>query len=93
MLVLQCSVCHHITGLKPPDGITEAATPRYQGECGEPCGTVARCQCLFKGVVPNIGGEGGISNNKPPALLFHRSFLPLLLIIISSSCHIMQPLY
>ena len=91
MVVVQCS-SHLNTGLKPQDGITGAAGLRYQGDCKR-CGTMARCQCLFKGVVPNIGGEGGISNNKTPALLFHRSFLSLLLIIISSSCHIMQPLY
>ena len=68
--MLQCSVCHLNTGLKPQHGITEAATLRNQGECGERCGTMARCQCLFKGIVPHIGGEGGdIQQQTPGALI------------------------
>ena len=87
MLVLQCSVCHHITGLKPPDGITEAATPRYQGECGERCGTVARCQCLFT----YIGGGATPPQTRASSWILISSviFTLISLIIISSSCHIM----
>ena len=41
------------------DGITEAAGLRYQGDCVERCGTMARCQCLFKGGTPILEGRGG----------------------------------
>ena len=55
VVVVQYYISHLNTGLKPQDGITEAATLRcYQGECGERCGTMARCQCLFKASVTPI---------------------------------------